>query len=415
MLTTPVKRCIGVLFIDLILIAHVHLSSWRLNGMWQLEYASDSATVASANDSHGAWGTCDCRHNCHEWPTVVHSANQSCPLYLEASYNFGAGLGHSFMSFNHVVVLAAKLSLTLRSHYQTTGHGMSLTGTRQFFFGNLFWAAIPPNWVCQVEVVESEKSLVKVVQQSRNSCSRGTSICRIFRLSRAPNPSEAGLNVGMYRKLFDSQRPVRVKHFLLKRLQFLRPRSPADSIIGKQHCITIAVHIRRGDIAARPRYRTRWIAGTTYLSLLRLLVDRLSQMFGSSLLLRVILFCEGLRNRSQVPEADGSYTDFARGLQTYHVQLLPSPRDGLESFDLMCNSDVLVTAPSGFGHLSALLCNIPIVLAVPFWLSYKCVPTALLCNVNRSTSGVITKITFDDHAFQHRISNHNFQGCRSQL
>ena len=36
-----------------------------------------------------------------------------------------------------------------------------------------------------------------------------------------------------------------------------------------------------------------------------------------------------------------------------------------------------VTSKSGFSHLAATLCAKPAVLAVPFWLSYACVPRAV--------------------------------------
>lgn len=416
------RRCLLFIVLLGVVLASV-LAMWKLRGAPQ-------GPIDRALAPDFISQTCRC-HDCHEWPAALLSANESCPLYLEALHQV-AGMGHSFMSFNHVVVLAAELSLTLRTQFSIEGggHGADANITRQYFFGESFNAAVSPFRACPVTVVHNEKALREVVQEAKNSCYRGAPVCKVFRTEELMGPSEAGLNVGMFRKMFELHEPMRLKSRHDVRSKFLSPWRPADSAVGKKYCIAIAVHIRRGDLLKyiggnTRKAEQRFVPGAAYITLLRKFVGTLLRMFGSTPALRVILLCEGMRFDLQVQELDGSYADFAHIFRAEHVEVLAGPDGDVETFDIMCNADILVTSTSGFSHLSAVLCKKPVVLAIPFWHSFDCVPNALVCNVSRSVIKarlpmnrgsmkavrLIDNITFDDHDFQRLLLNHTFHQC----
>jgi len=141
------------------------------------------------------------------------------------------------------------------------------------------------------------------------------------------------------------------------------------------------VHIRRGDQLKYGRRNAayveqRYVPNVAFVRLIDALISSLEQL-GDGSRYRVVVLCEGAAG-GVVPDVDGTFTNFSRALKPHaRLELLDGPKDAIDAFEAMCNADVLVTSKSGFSHLAALLCDKPVVLAVPSWLSYDCVPNAL--------------------------------------
>ena len=85
-----------------------------------------------------------CRPPC--WtapPRSLFSPNASCALYLSGKLE-DAGLGHTFMCFNRLVLLAIQFSLTINENYGT--HNRGLRGVEKYFFGDALSA--PNTLIC---------------------------------------------------------------------------------------------------------------------------------------------------------------------------------------------------------------------------------------------------------------------------
>ena len=93
------------------------------------------------------------------------------------------------------------------------------------------------------------------------------------------------------------------------------------------------------------------------------------------------LYVEGATSAAAVPDLDPDntqgHTNFQERLAQYgNVEVVRS--DTLSSFARACSTDILITGKSGYSYLMSLLCETPVVLAFPFWHSYKSVPNAMM-------------------------------------
>ena len=196
------------------------------------------------------------------------------------------------------------------------------------------------------------------VRHARDNCRRQEGNCFAITVKERLKAFEGGLNVGMYRKLF---------------------RSAPQTEPNPQDAFTVAVHIRRGDVLLETdlhQVSIRMIPNVAYLGLLEKLLAALRQWDPVRALV-VVLVCEGARAPADVPDYDGSFTDFGPLLRKFNAHGSLGSGDGVAAFDALCRADVLVTSQSGMSHLAAVLCPRPVVLALPFWHSYACVPRRL--------------------------------------
>jgi hypothetical protein len=161
--------------------------------------------------------------------------------------------------------------------------------------------------------------------------------------------------------------------------------------------LKIAAHIRRGDLLhyfkskhegerRNAAARSRMIPTSDYI---RLLDDLLRRICRHGFAKRVVieLHSEGSKKPALVPDyvtgANSSlpsftnFEDTARLLRWWGTSFRLGSSDPTIAMTEACESDIVITAPSSFSHLMALFCARPLFLAVPFWLSYKCIPNAL--------------------------------------
>ena len=82
---------------------------------------------------------------CFNIPNAVNKETphpQTLALYLSGDPQ-QARLGHTFMSFHHLVKLAVENCLTLRAYFSTKGHGISMKKTNPTFLVTFSWLRYP--------------------------------------------------------------------------------------------------------------------------------------------------------------------------------------------------------------------------------------------------------------------------------
>ena len=68
----------------------------------------------------------------------------------------------------------------------------------------------------------------------------------------------------------------------------------------------------------------------------------------------------------------------------------------LDAFETLCFADVVIGSKSGFTALAAYLCEAPLFLTMPFWISYLYVPNVLVMTNRNTTTGEFVKFTSRD-------------------
>lgn len=298
-------------------------------------------------------------------------------FFLESNaYNPGAGLGHNFMHLNHFVTFANEHNLSIRTAFQTTGHGLNRTDTRAYFFGEEIMTPLPKNRNCSRVQTDFEMVPQLVFRERTNRSS-----CVVFTVGLLKtNTIGLDTNLPYFRQLF--QRNDAVRRTIIQ-------ENPVDK--SQSAPIRVAVHIRRGDLrgftGSENAARGRLVHENMYVVILNQLLKKLRQHGKNDVVIR--LYCEGMKAPSSIPRAsDWTFFNLSDEVNFYpsqNVKIDAGPNGALQAFDEMCLSDILVTGPSGFSFLVSYLCSAPIVLAVPFWQSYGYIPNALSLEINRSS------------------------------
>lgn len=317
--------------------------------------------------------------------TIHHSTPGVHTLYLEG-HNTNAGLGHSFMSFHHLTTLAFEHNLTTRISYTSSGHGVDGARVKDFFFGDLMMTPFATGPSCR-KIVSSPVNLTQDVSQIRNELKNASSIpgCVVFITDNVvPQEHNMGSFISYYRRLFQ-----------------LNERTRNSVIARKFHkntsdIVNVAVHIRRGDLfryvkskggVKRQAAEQRLFSVSAYTSVLGQLVSKLEKLGDNTV--NIYIYCEGMTPPALVQEVNGTYVDIRKAVRwdssIQNVTFVRGDEDSLQAFDDMCLSDVLITGASGFSHLVSILCQTPVVLAIPFWHSYNYIPNALMLDTERQT------------------------------
>ena len=344
------------------------------------------------------------------WPQAVFVPQPQCARYLEVQQVDTAGLGHSFFAFNHMISLAAAHGLTLRANFTTSDHGIPPERVQQYFFGTVFSPAAPPA-SCRVQTLHNPDLLKDLVLPARRTCADQP--CLVFRLTGRILPKPLIVHVPMYRKVFTAPERQESRVHMWPRAHVPGPGP-----------LIIAVHIRRGDVAqGRGDAFQAWsriVPNVAYEGLLRSVFEALQlPRPGAAAPARVVFYCQGMRSAMLVPDFDGTLTDFGPLLRRYGVEASIGASDSVDAFDGMCNAAVLITSKSGMSHMVAVLCGRPVVLAIPFWHSYDCVPNALrlkgtprpsfVPGLNRTVS-LPHKYTFEADAFLRLVEAQGLDG-----
>lgn len=304
-------------------------------------------------------------------------------MYLEGTYHT-AGLGHSFMAFNHFLNLAEGNYLIPRVHFGTSGHGLDHKAVRSFFFRDKFYNEFHPS--CKhVNVIHLKHfaKLKEAVKAMSTICATSIGpLCTSFHVMNVPAKN---MDVDI----------CKLRHgFTWPDEEFLT--------------YSIVAHIRRGDVLPGKHMSwNRWVPNAAYVEILK---DILTLMQSRVTCKAVItLLVEKATSVREVPDFDGvSTSDFSASFQDFpNVDVRLGAGKALSDFQQMCNSNILVTGKSGFSHMAAVLCPKPIVLAIPFWHSYKNVPNAISLypiasvsfNVSGASSSLVTRYVIDSGKF----------------
>ncbi len=324
--------------------------------------ATATAVVDGTHEADGdlGWGPYWLLNQTHD---------KSAHFYLEG-INQNAGLGHAFMSFNHLVTLAHQNNVTPHFTFQAEAHGLKATRVKGYFFGDLFKSPLPTDRHC-TKIESSPETIEHQISDARNK----SVSCAIFTIKNI-TPSGVGVNINLplYRQLFNHNEGVR--KLVVKRKERQQDRN----------VVTVSVHIRRGDLFNyvgddRKKAELRIVAVSAYTSVLKQLSSKLMQLGKDRM--HVYLFCEGMREPASIQDVNGTFVNLKRELSLDNVTFSAGDTDALQAFDDMCASDILITGTSGFSHLASILCRTPIVLAMPFWHSYDYIPNAMKLQIGK--------------------------------
>lgn len=282
---------------------------------------------------------------------------------------------------------------------------MNSDQTGNYFFGDQTMTSLPRNDTCRRTQTKLELVPSLVLSEEGNSS------CVVF-VVEMPKAKEAGLEIHWpyYRQLFESNDSTR------SMVRSRWERGPTQSTPAPIH---VAVHIRRGDLHNYLKEKpsnyaeARLVHESMYMNVLNQLLRKLLELGKFEVNIR--LYCEGMKPPAKIPGASNwTLIDFKDGIDFFvpsvqNVTIEQGPMDGLQAWDDMCFSDILVTGASGFSYLASILCSSPLILAVPFWHSYSYLPNAMMLSVERTktqipwllleSANLITSASFNETEF----------------
>ena len=276
-----------------------------------------------------------------------------------------------------MVTVARKNKVALRTHFGSALHGVNPEDAAIYFFGNSTMTPLPHNKTCERKetTVQNLPSQILQAHSDGSECVVLTARLREF----PPDENGTGDNLPYYRELFEANEVGR-------RQLYEKKWEPCDRDITR-----VAVHIRRGDLLSYLKKKRLGQTETTQIRLVHenVYVDILNQLmrkiegFGQRNI-EIRIFCEDMVPPSKIPSAvDWELVDLREQLSynnsiTQDIKIISGSNNSIEAFEEMCFSDVLITGASGFSHMVSILCKNPIVLGIPFWLSYDYVPNSLV-------------------------------------
>jgi len=313
---------------------------------------------------------------CPAWPASV-TVPKACTVYLRARVhsNGKEGTGHFLMALVTVLSLAARVGLTADV---ALPRGTPHNALPYVLAGTTFTRRDPA--CTQLAVNGSQlwssptlaSDLSRAAHEWRRTCDSRYSCASVTVMGFAP-PTESGWDAYWLR--------AQAKKAL---------HSPNGGLAsGESTRLKLAVHIRRGDLlnylAALPsdqerswQAKARLIPNDAYVALISDIVRRLRKAEPSQGV-DLELHAEGGREHPvRVPDVDGDrWTDFSAFEHEWDATSVRlGTRSTIAALRSICASDVFVASPSGFSFAAALFCPRPLVLYVPFWLNYSCVPKA---------------------------------------
>ena len=165
-------------------------------------------------------------------------------FYLQGSHQTVPGIGHSFMSFHHLVMLALQNKLTPHFSFWNNGHGLDKEQTKAYFFGDLFdhfKQRQKSDAECQMIKSSTSELASKVLMQEarilksanvtlRSNSSQHHTECTVFTLNDEIYPSEEGMdsNLPYCRRLFELNDVLRKK--MASKEQLIKEAYPENEV-----------------------------------------------------------------------------------------------------------------------------------------------------------------------------------------
>ena len=368
------------------------------------------------------------------WPPAVANVDHSCPRFLKLDPAFvnKNGNGHAFYQFNAFMVLAANNNLTAIARYNVSCDcGCNKAGideTNDYFFGDYFSRnerflasgsttytirVAPPRGSTEQLLARIDEIMTSV--RAKRQCNV---VLLIHRQTMAAyiKPSEANYSTPSFRAAFNAQhnRLERLKQRHVLGLASLSTGARSDQPSSLRP-VRIAVHIRRGEVynnsldprgsKVRAHLFGRMTPVRTYMALVKKVAHAINtDCFAGSPNrppIEVVLAAEN----AKVIELGRvvSVPDLGPDDAIVRVDSLPgvssialAGENVLDAFETLCFADVVIGSKSGFTALAAYLCEAPLFLTMPFWISYLYVPNVLVMTNRNTTTGEFVKFTSRD-------------------
>jgi hypothetical protein len=299
----------------------------------------------------------------------VLSIDKTCPIIVTARPQT-AGLAHSFMSFLSTIALASYINGTSNVAFPVSlDHGVDISELHSMFSGQLFNPKYPPGLCTSSIHIDDCSGIMDATISARSLCEKGP-VC--IYINQHIRPAELLVDITLIRSQFTIPDRLKIE---TSKVGVYDPRY-----------ITIAVHLRRGDIVNNLSRQSRWTYNKAYMPLISEVVKRIK----SNLPIMIVVYAEGADSSDKIPDVQGHRYDNFSGLAD-RVEV--GPEQAHLALAGMCQSDILITSMSGFSHLASMLCPKPRILATPFWHSYSGIPN-LLCilEAGENSNGSITTL-----------------------
>jgi len=326
------------------------------------------------------------------------------------------GNGHAFFQFNGFMAMAATNNLTaIAEHKVNCDCGCNKVGLNEsnsYFFGDYFsrhsqrldWKTVSRYRISlrlhtDTLVLYDKVASIMHEVRTQNLCNVALVLDESAYLRI--KPSEYNISTPGFRAAFNSQhgRTERLQQRWLRRAPTVPPRP-----------IRVVVHIRRGEVynlSLSPTSKVqaslfgRMTPVRTYLALARQVVSTVRGECsdgGPPRAVEVFLAAEAATVLEEgravvVPDLEENNTivRLERDLPGATWLSLTGSENVLEAFEAMCFADIVIGSRSGFTGMAAFLCEAPLFVAMPFWISYKYVPNVVVVRDANTTHGEFTK------------------------
>jgi hypothetical protein len=319
--------------------------------------------------------------------------NNRCAWLRTVKLDADTGIGHAASFLNANILLAMKYSLTLYTDFGPTGHGLSINEVDDLFnFGCVFGHShVPPLSARYIPTTEKGLGVVYAANLHMLDCSKGHTVFDLVRYQNWGNRIRNGVVPQPNCNFFETANILgSIYHYSYPDEKAKKYLPTALREAKDRNSLIIGIHLRRGDILEQPKLlESRFISIYSVVEMLRQLLKAISvhRKEGRGLFrsrcIQVVFFTESAPNADTVIEYDETSKAIEHVNVTHLLQGICSTRnkcsvrvlmdvdaDALQSFAAMCAVDVLLTAPSGFSHLAAVICRPTLILEVPFWCPY---------------------------------------------
>jgi len=172
--------------------------------------------------------------------------------------------------------------------------------------------------------------------------------------------------------------------------------------------ITIALHIRRGDVLNKQFAQSdRWIQNIAFVNIANKIISELRGLY-SMKKINVVVLTEGSTSIEKIIDVCENMTlptttNFTQKIRADSVSL--GPNHVLEDFSTMCYSDILVTSNSGYSTLVQRLCEKPIIFGSG-WDYTQHANVLKMHVIKKNGSPILNHMVYDEEMFHKLVLGH---------